>query len=262
MSRISILAIGVVAALLGAAPLAAHCQMQYNVSVYTDGSVSDDASTVYGYSNFVDNSTRCGCVHSNYEAFITIYAPDGSYASTYNGGTEVGTQMATTAGTGTYNVEIQPQLYCSCAQQTIKTGSPFFPVTVDCILKASPTAFTIAACNGSAQTAIYTISASPPSTCALASSPAPSCSASAAGNGGQGVVYIDSGTSPNPTCSVTAGWAGHVVIDVDSDPGNIAGWVTFAVTATVVDNNQKTTYPVSLSQNGNGNPVQVNCNAK
>lgn len=49
---------------------------------------------------------------------------------------------------------------------------------------------------------------------------------------------------------------------VDSDPGNIAGWVTFAVTATVVDNNQKTTYPVSLSQNGNGNPVQVNCSAR
>ena len=54
MRRAYLLAFVIAAMLLSAAPLAAQCQMQFNISFYIDGSVSDDLSTVYGYGNYVD----------------------------------------------------------------------------------------------------------------------------------------------------------------------------------------------------------------
>ncbi len=70
MRRAYLLAFVIAAMLLSAAPLAAQCQMQFNISFYIDGSVSDDLSTVYGYGNYVDNSTLCGCTHSDYGALF------------------------------------------------------------------------------------------------------------------------------------------------------------------------------------------------
>lgn len=110
------------AMLMVAGPLAAQCHMQYNVSVYNDASISDDLSTVYGSSNFFDNSTLCTCGHGQYQDFLTIYAPDGSHVTQNQTGTESNTYMATTAGAGTYTVVSTASLYCSCAAEDVQSG--------------------------------------------------------------------------------------------------------------------------------------------
>lgn len=130
MRKIQLFKLVIPALLLSAAPLAAQCRMAYSVSVYTDGSVSDDLSTVYGYSNFVDNSTLCGYTHSNYQSIVTIYAPDGSYVSNQNAGTESSTNVATSGSLGTYNVVGTASLYCSGAEEQIQSGGPSTPVQV------------------------------------------------------------------------------------------------------------------------------------
>lgn len=89
MRYFSLLGFTIPAILLSVAPLAGQCQMVYNVSVYNDGSVSQDLSTVYGYSNAADNSTLCSCAHSNYQTTATVYAPDGSSGTSQQGGLRV-----------------------------------------------------------------------------------------------------------------------------------------------------------------------------
>lgn len=127
--------------------------MQYNISVYTDGSVSDDLSTVYGSSNFVDNSTLCGATHSNYQSIVTIYAPGGSDVSQQDPGTESSTQIATNGTLGTYNVVGEASLYCSAAEEQIQSGGPQTPVQVTATLQltVSQTSCTIARTSSTCQ---------------------------------------------------------------------------------------------------------------
>jgi len=110
--------------LMTVVPLGAQCQMQYNVSVYADGSVSDDLSTVYGYSNFVDSSIRCGATHSSYSSITTIYPPSDSSAQHQTSGTESNVQIATNGVQETYEVEGDASLYCSAARSQIESGGP------------------------------------------------------------------------------------------------------------------------------------------
>ena len=132
MRNIQLLTLVIPALLLSVAPLAAQCQMQYNVSVYTDGSVSDDLSMVYGSSNFVDNSTLCGATHSNYQSTTTIYPPSGPTAQQEESGFESNTQIATYGVLGTYEVAGGDSFYCSVAEEQIDVGDggPEYPVPV------------------------------------------------------------------------------------------------------------------------------------
>jgi len=103
----------ILAMLVGSAPVAAQC-MRFRVSVYSDGSVSDDLSTVYGYSNFADHSSTCGCTHSDYTSDLKILAPDGSFKRDGQPGTESSTSMATN-WVGEYDVVGIADFDCSCA---------------------------------------------------------------------------------------------------------------------------------------------------
>lgn len=60
------------ATLPGAARLSAQCEPLMNLSVYADGDVSDDGSTVYGWSSASDHSTLCTCIHSDYETYAIL----------------------------------------------------------------------------------------------------------------------------------------------------------------------------------------------
>ena len=129
MCNIRLLCLAGLALVFSAAPLTAQCHMQYNVSVYTDGSVSGDLSTVYGSSSFVDNSTLCGATHSNYQSLVTIYAPGGSNVSNQNSGMESNTSMLTNGVLGTYDVVGDAYLDCSIGGE-IESGGPSYDVPV------------------------------------------------------------------------------------------------------------------------------------
>ncbi len=144
----------IVAALLpGAARLSAQgCQMSFNVSVYQDGSVSGDLSTVYAYSNFVDQSITCQCVHSSYESYAEVEAPDGSYVEGSASGNESETSMETGGQLGTYNVYGAALFQCSCYGQVGGGGGPV-PVAVNAqlTLTVSQTSCTVPRQNGTCQ---------------------------------------------------------------------------------------------------------------
>ncbi|MGO9093989.1 MAG: hypothetical protein ACLQGV_02105 [Bryobacteraceae bacterium] len=113
----------IAAALLSVAPLSGQCQMIYNVSVYADASVSSDLSTIYAYSSGADNSTTCNCTHSNYQATLTVYAPNGSKVSRTQPGMQSSDSMATNDLMGTYDAVAQQALNCSCFGQVLATAS-------------------------------------------------------------------------------------------------------------------------------------------
>ena len=132
MRNIQLLTLVIPALLLSVAPVAAQCHMQYSVSVYADGSVSGDLSTVYGSSNFVDHSTLCGATHSNYQSITTIYPPSGPSVQNKQSGVESNAQIATYGVLGTYEVAAGDELYCSAAEENIECGDggPEYPVAV------------------------------------------------------------------------------------------------------------------------------------
>ncbi len=121
MTNLRALGFAILAAVLGVAPLAGQCLPAFNISVYTDGSVSGDLSTVYGYSNAVDRSQLCNCLHSNYQSQSTLYGPNGSQAGSTESGMESSVSTATDGVGGAYDLVGMQSLNCSCAG-LIKTG--------------------------------------------------------------------------------------------------------------------------------------------
>lgn len=103
--------------LLSATHLAAQCEPAFSFSVYSDGSVSADGSTVYGYTSTEDTSTLCSCVHSDYVAYAILYAPDGSeIGAESDSGFESSVSALTSGVSGTYEANGAGTAYCSCLQ--------------------------------------------------------------------------------------------------------------------------------------------------
>lgn len=115
--------------LLFAASLWGQCSMVYNVSVYNDGSVSGDYSTVYAYSTTSDNSTLCGCGHGNYQTTTTVYSPNGTPNSSSSAGMSSYVAVPTNGLMGTYTIVGGASLFCSCAG-TVGGGGPSSSVVV------------------------------------------------------------------------------------------------------------------------------------
>jgi hypothetical protein len=124
MRNLLLFGLVIAAVLLNAYPLVAQCQMQYNISVYSDGDVSSDLSTVFGYSTTVDNSTLCSCDHSNYETTVSLYNPGGSELQSTQSGLESSVEMSTNNVMGTYEVIGTVAFYCSCAGNVGGGGPP------------------------------------------------------------------------------------------------------------------------------------------
>ena len=101
--------------LLLAPPVAAQCQMIYNVSVYNDAAVSEDQSMVYGVSTTSDSSILCTCGHGSYETRTTVYAPDGTQYVAASSGFASSLAVATNGRLGTWTVTGNARLFCSCA---------------------------------------------------------------------------------------------------------------------------------------------------
>lgn len=133
MRQIRPFAFMVAALLLSAAHLAAQCEPAFSFSVYDDGSVSADGSTVYGYTSTEDTSTLCSCVHSDYEAYAILYAPDGSeIGEDTASGFEASVSAPTNAVSGTYEAAGAGTAYCSCLEGYFGGGGSDVPLTVQC----------------------------------------------------------------------------------------------------------------------------------
>ena len=98
-----------------APPVAAQCQMIYNVSVYNDAAVSEDQSMVYGVSTTPDSNIPCTCGHGSYETRTTVYAPDGTQYVAASSGFASSLAVATNGRLGTWTVTGNARLFCSCA---------------------------------------------------------------------------------------------------------------------------------------------------
>ena len=113
------------------------------VSTTTD-SVSEDGSTVYGYTSTEDSSTLCGCSHSGYIAAAALYDPDGSFlGDTQESGFSSSVSALTDGVSGNYQSSGAGIAYCSCLQGEFGGGGTTYPVAVSC-----PTTITI---SGTAQ---------------------------------------------------------------------------------------------------------------
>jgi hypothetical protein len=135
--------------LLSVAPLAGQCQPQMIVSVYSDGSVSADGSTVYGYSTTTDTSTLCGCVHSNYQTTAELIPPSGSDVKSTQSGEAATVMMSTNGVHGTYYAIGTVSLNCSCAG-LVYGGGPSNPIN------PPPPTITGIADNSTGSNTIYT----------------------------------------------------------------------------------------------------------
>jgi len=114
MKTLSLLALLAAAMLSGATRLAA-CTTVMNISVYSDGDVSPDGATVYGWSTTEDNSTLCTCSHSDYQATAELETPGGSYINNTQSGETVSVSTPTDGVEGTYYAFGLAGLHCSCA---------------------------------------------------------------------------------------------------------------------------------------------------
>lgn len=114
MKTFSLVAVLTIAALLSGTQLAAQCNPQFNISVYSDGDSSTDGSMVYGYSSTDDSSTLCTCVHSNYQTAAYLELADASYVSNVESG-ETSSVSSATDGDGSYYAFGVAALDCSCA---------------------------------------------------------------------------------------------------------------------------------------------------
>jgi hypothetical protein len=133
MRQLRPLELMIAALLLSAAHLAAQCEPVFSFSVYDDGSVSADGSTAYGYTSTEDTSTLCSCVHSDYQAYAVLYAPDGSeIGEEIESGFESSVSAPTNGVSGTYEAQGAGTAFCSCLQGYFGGGGPGVPVTVQC----------------------------------------------------------------------------------------------------------------------------------
>jgi hypothetical protein len=191
--------------LLSALPLAAQCQMQFNMSLYNDPSVSADFSTVYDSFNAVDNSTLCSCSHSGYEATAQIYSPSGVNSSQEEGGLESYASISTNGQLGNYSTVGLMAFNCSCFGPIQAGSGGGQPVkgAAGCSISFSPGAFT-AACNGSQNNGRYYVTFTPTTaqSCFVSS---PTCSASVTSLQNGSNLELSSSQNPNPTCNTLSG---------------------------------------------------------
>jgi hypothetical protein len=123
----------IAALLLSAAPLAGQCTPVFSFSVYNDGSVSADETTVYGYTSTEDTSTLCSCSHSAYIAMAALYDPNGTYlGETEQSGFSSSTSAATDGVSGNYQSSGAGAAYCSCLQGEFGGGGTMYPIAVLC----------------------------------------------------------------------------------------------------------------------------------
>jgi hypothetical protein len=133
MKRLRLPEFTIAALLLSAAHLAAQCTPVFSFSVYNDGSVSGDGTTVYGYTSTEDSSTLCSCVHSGYMAYAALYDPDGTYlGDTEESGFSSSTSALTDGVSGNYQSSGAGIAYCSCLQGEFGGGGTVYPVAVKC----------------------------------------------------------------------------------------------------------------------------------
>jgi hypothetical protein len=128
MRHLRLLQFTITALLLTAAPLAAQCTPVFSFSVYNDGSVSGDGTTVYGNTSTEDTSTLCTCSHSAYIAVAALYDPDGTYlGETEESGFSSSTSAATDGVSGNYQSSGAGAAYCSCLQGEFGGGRHNIP---------------------------------------------------------------------------------------------------------------------------------------
>jgi hypothetical protein len=117
MRRLRLLGFTITALLLGAASLAAQCDEAFLFSVYNDGSVSFDATTVYGYTSTIDASTLCSCAHSVYMAYANLYDSNFTLlASSGEAGFSSSVSALTDGVLGNYASSGVGTAFCSCLQ--------------------------------------------------------------------------------------------------------------------------------------------------
>lgn len=109
---------GILVVLCTILPVPAAAQMVYNVSVYSDISVS--GFQVYGSSSTVDLSTGCG--HGSYVTSAKIITPDGRQYS--SSGYLSSTVSAPVDVRGLFTVQGTVQFYCSCFGNVGGGGPP------------------------------------------------------------------------------------------------------------------------------------------
>jgi len=132
MRYLRLLGTAVTALLLGVTPLAAQCTPVFSFSVYSDGSVSADETTVYAYTSAEDTSTLCGCVHSAYTAYATVYDPNGTWlGDSQESGFESSVSALTDGVSGNYEVSGAEIAYCNCRQGDVGGGGAV-TVAVSC----------------------------------------------------------------------------------------------------------------------------------
>jgi hypothetical protein len=119
--------------LFGAAHVGAQCTPAFTFSVYIDGSVSADDSTVYSYTSFEDTSTLCTCTHSGYTAVAYLYDPSGTVvAGSSESGFSASASAPTNGVSGTYEASGVALAYCSCFGGEVGGGGTDVPLTVEC----------------------------------------------------------------------------------------------------------------------------------
>lgn len=114
MRALSLFAVLTMAALLNVARLSAQCEPVMNLSVYADGDVSDDGSTIYGWSSASDDSTLCTCSHSDYETYAVLELPDGTYVTGSQAGGSASVSYSDDGVEGSYTASGALTLVCTC----------------------------------------------------------------------------------------------------------------------------------------------------
>lgn len=86
-------------------------QMIYNISVYSDATLSADFQTIYGVSTTVDQSS--GCYHSGYATTSAVYGPNGPVGSAA-GGMVAHVNVPTNGVLDSFRVVGAVNFTCSC----------------------------------------------------------------------------------------------------------------------------------------------------
>ncbi len=132
MKRLRPLEFTIAALLLSAAHLAA-CIPVFSFSVYNDASITDDESTIYGYTTTEDTSTLCSCVHSDYTAAAAVYDPNGTLlGDSVVSGFSSSVSAPMDGVSGDYQSSGAGVAYCSCLQGYFGGGGTIYYVAASC----------------------------------------------------------------------------------------------------------------------------------
>lgn len=133
MKHLKPLAAAFAALLFGSAHLVAQCEPVFSFSVYNDGSVSADQTTIYGYTTTEDTSTLCSCVHSQYTVYAIVYDPNGTLLGESEESGFSGSVSALVDGvSGDYQVAGAGTAYCSCPQGYFGGAGSVYPIALTC----------------------------------------------------------------------------------------------------------------------------------